>query len=319
MLKTATEIDPGVVSERNERGLTILHYAATGGRSTEFCKVIHDQNDTLVKIQDDAGWLPVHYACYYGDVKTAKYLLELYPDKDRGAVSTPTHDGNLPLHIACETKELVFVKLLLFDAHPVGIFVQDEDGNTPVDNARSNDKEDVVFFLQTQLEFHRQAHEDQERDNNGQLPIHRVLQMASKNVSLGTIKLMAEAHRASITVADIHECIPLHYACRFDHLDIGMYLVNNYNSLTTLDNGGNLPLHHACLAGKPDTINFILKATDHGVAVQNHDGKLPIQILLFDAICDRNLQYVGAVDSLFRANPIDSLAIISPGLFTVEK
>eukprot|EP00956_Cyclotella_meneghiniana_P022048 scaffold41027_cov53-Cyclotella_meneghiniana.AAC.5 len=78
--------------------------------------------------------------------------------------------------------------------------------------------------------------------------------MKSENVSLGTIKLMVEAHRASVTVADIHGCIPLHYACRLGDLDIVKYLVDNdKNSLATLDSGGNLPLHHACLAGKPDT------------------------------------------------------------------
>ena len=131
---------------------------------------------------------------------------------------------------------------------------------------------------------------------------------------------MVEAHRASVTVADIHGCIPLHYACRLGDLNIVKYLVDNdKNSLATFDSGGNLPLHHACLAGKPDTVSYILDTTDHGVAVRNHEGKLPIQILLFDAICDRDLQYVDAVDSLFRANPVDSLAIICPELFTVEK
>eukprot|EP00956_Cyclotella_meneghiniana_P025460 scaffold53208_cov37-Cyclotella_meneghiniana.AAC.3 len=321
------------------------------GRSPEFCRVIHDQNDTLVKTQDDDGWLPVHDACCYGNVNAAKYLLELYPDSihipdydgwyhlhllacakvsyetdthelllfllkhDRGAVSTPNDDGKLPLHYASCTKPLTFVKLL-FDAHPDGIFVRDNEGKTPVDIARSHCHADVIDFFEYQFEFHRQAQEYQDPDVNGQLPIHRVQQMKSENVSLGTIKLMVEAHRASVTVANIHGCIPLHLACQFGHVDIVKYLAEeDRNSLTTLDNGGNLPLHHACLAGKPDIISYILNMTDHGVAVRNNAGKLPIQILLFDAICDRNLQYVDAVDSLFRANPVDSLAIISPGLF----
>eukprot|EP00956_Cyclotella_meneghiniana_P025458 scaffold53208_cov37-Cyclotella_meneghiniana.AAC.1 len=354
MLKNATQINPGIFSERYEGGVTILHNIAVG-RSPEFCRVIHDQNDTLVKTKDDEGWLPLHCACGSGNVETAKYLLEVYPDgihiptiyeeyplhvlamchrgpienrqkllthllkHDIGAVSTPDYAGNLPLHYASETKELAFVKLL-FDAHPDGICVQDRHGETPVDAARSKHKADVVHFLETQIEFHRKCQEDQERDNNGQLPIHQVLQMKSENVSLGTIKLMVAAHRASVTVANIHGCIPLHLACQFGHLDIVKYLADeDRNTLTTLDSGGNLPLHHACLAGEPDMVSYILNMTDHGVAVRNNDGKLPIQILLFDAICDRNLQYVDAVDSLFRANPVDSLAIISPGLFANEK
>eukprot|EP00956_Cyclotella_meneghiniana_P026444 scaffold57153_cov43-Cyclotella_meneghiniana.AAC.5 len=324
-------------------------------RSPEFCRVIHDQNETLVKTKDDDGWLPVHCACLIGRVETAKYLLEIYPDSihipnndeeyplhllvkshrgtnenmqelltyllqhDRGAVSSPDTWGDLPLHIASEKKDLAFVKPL-FDAHPDGIFVGDEAEDIPVDRAISNNTADVVGFLEDQLEFHRQAREDQDPDITGQLPIHRVLQMQMENVSLGSIKIMVGAHRASVTVADYGGCIPLHYAARLGDLNIVKYLVDeDKNSLTTLDSGENLPLHHACQAGKPDIVSYILNMTDHGVTVRNHDGKLPIQLLLFDAVCDRDLQYVDTVDSLFRANPVDSLAIISPGLITVEK
>eukprot|EP00956_Cyclotella_meneghiniana_P009584 scaffold13228_cov45-Cyclotella_meneghiniana.AAC.4 len=353
LILKATQIDTDVLSERDEHGRALLHYAAML-RSPEFCRVIHDQNDTLVKTKDGDGCLPLHCACINGNVNAAKYLLEIYPDSihipndygwyplhllascDRGsnenlqelllfllkqnkdAVSTPDHNGALPLHIACGIQELAFVKLL-FDAHPDGIFVQSEGGDTPVDIAIVYES-DTVHFLETQIAFHRQAQEDQERDNNGQLLIHRVLQMQNENISLGTIKLMVGAHHASVTVADIHGCIPLHYACRLGDLNIVKYLVdNNKNSLATLDSGGNLPLHLACLAGKPDIINFILNTTDHGVAVRNNAGKLPIQILLFDAVCDRELHYIDAVESLFRANPVDSLAIISPGLFANTK
>eukprot|EP00956_Cyclotella_meneghiniana_P044440 scaffold318559_cov30-Cyclotella_meneghiniana.AAC.1 len=303
-LQKFSQINPGVFSERDEEGGTLLHYAAME-RSPEFCRVIHDQNDTLVKTKDNDGWLPVHCACRYGNVNAAKYLLELYPDSihipnnnqknplhllvksrlgtnenmqelltyllqhDRGAVSTPDIFGDLPLHIASEKKDLAFTKLL-FDEHPDGIFCRNVDGDTPVDIARrSNNPADVnvVHFFETQLEFHRQAQEDQERDNNEQLPIHRVLQMQIENISLGTIKLMVGANPASVTIAAIHGCIPLHLACRFEHLDIVKYLVDkDKNSLATLDNKGNLPLHHACLAGKPDIITFILNTTDHGVA-----------------------------------------------------
>eukprot|EP00956_Cyclotella_meneghiniana_P038133 scaffold149231_cov20-Cyclotella_meneghiniana.AAC.1 len=63
-------------------------------------------------------------------------------------------------------------------------------------------------------------------------------------------------------------------------------LKTNEHSLTNVDHKGNLPLH-----------------------VRNKEKKLPIELLLFDAICDRNLQYVDAVDSFFRANPVDSVVL----------
>eukprot|EP00956_Cyclotella_meneghiniana_P010731 scaffold15044_cov37-Cyclotella_meneghiniana.AAC.3 len=350
----ATQIDPDVLSTRSWSGMTLLHLAAFHGRSPEFCSVLHQLDVTLVKTQDNEGWLPMHHACALNvNVETAKYLFSLYPGSinipnvnrwyplhvlatndeslqllafllnyDEGAVSTDDNLGQLPLHLACRKRELPFVKLL-FDAHPDGIFVQDEDGETPVDNAiryRDGDGADVVNFLETQLDFRRQSQDNQEPDINGQLPIHQVLQLPTENVSLGTIKLMVGAHRASVTVADIQGCIPLHYACRFGDLNIVEYLVEqDINSLTNVDNMGNLPIHHACLGGRPGIVRYILMTTDYGVTVQNNDGKLPIELLLFDAVCARDLQHMDAVDSLLRANPVDSLKVISPGLFKDER
>jgi len=217
-LQKFSQINPGVFSERDEEGGTLLHYAAME-RSSESCRVIHEQNDTLVKTQNRHGWLPVHCACLHGNLASTKYLLEVYPvsihiptiyeeyplhvlatchrgpienrqkllthllKHDIGAVSTPDYAGNLPLHYASETKELAFVKLL-FDVHPDGIFLRKEDGSTPVDIARFFNKADAVHFFETQLEFHRQAQEDQERDNNEQLPIHRVLFILPVDLSI---------------------------------------------------------------------------------------------------------------------------------------
>eukprot|EP00956_Cyclotella_meneghiniana_P012551 scaffold17853_cov65-Cyclotella_meneghiniana.AAC.3 len=342
----ATHIDPSILSERDEWGNTLLHAAAYEGRSPEFCRVLRELDATLVKTMDNFEMLPIHHACYQANVEAVKYLFNVYPQSinipdnsgqypihllangegsndqtlqllafllkhDKGAVSTPdNYAGGLPLHYACLRRELAFVKLL-FDAHPDGIFARDEDGDTPVDIAREYNEADVVNFFETQLRFHRQSQEDQDPDINGQLPLHRVLQSESENVSLGAIKLMVGVHRASVTVADNRGCIPLHYACRFGDLNIVKYFVDkDKHSLTNVDNVGNLPLHHACIAGKPDIVSYILKTTHHGVSVRNRKKKLPLELLLFDAVCHRDLQYVDTVDSLIRANPVESLKVL---------
>ena len=74
----AIQIDPGVLSERNEYGRTLLFMAAESGRSPDFCQVLHELDATLVRTQEKYGWLPVHCACDNGSVETAKYLLEIY-------------------------------------------------------------------------------------------------------------------------------------------------------------------------------------------------------------------------------------------------
>ena len=343
----AAQITPDIFLERGEYGLTLLHNAAAYGRSPEFSHVLHELDVTLVKTQDNAGWLPVHDACLDGNLETAKHLLELYHDSihipkgdgeyplhllanchggskenlhqlvsyllkhDQDVVSSRNKWGELPLHIACKgIRGLAFVKLF-FDMHPDGIFVRDEDGNTPVGIARSENQADVVNFFETQIEFHRQAQEDQERDNKGQIPIHRVLQSPSENVSLGTIKLMVEAHRVSVAVVDSRGCIPLHYACRLGDLNIVKYLVEGNEDLLQIRNSqGEFPLHVACRHGRCNVINYILEKSNLGVSVVNAK-KLPIQALLFDADCDRDsLEFVEAVGGLLFAHPVNPADLV---------
>ena len=332
-------IDPEVLATTDDHGWTLLHIAARFGRFPEFCKVLIELRPALVKTRDNHEELPLHTACAFLKVELAKYLLEIYPDSiniaaahgsyplhmlslacgivgsdengalvllelllkhDRGAVSTPDWHGFLPLHLASYDGHLAFVKLI-FDANPGAIFDGDSEHQAPLGLARYNNA-DIVSFLETQWVYY------------SQLSIHEALR--KDDISFGIIKLMIAAQPASIIMTDDNGCIPLHLACQHGHLKIVEYLVGlNGISLTTTDNGGNLPLHHACLAGKPDIVNFTLKTTDCGVSAQNGDGKLPIQLFLCNAICVRDLQHMDAVYSLIRANPDDSMEILSPGLF----
>ena len=71
--------DPGVLSERDGNGYTLLNIAAVYGRSPDFCQVLHELDLALVKTKDNYGWLAVHSACCNVNMDTAKYLFELYP------------------------------------------------------------------------------------------------------------------------------------------------------------------------------------------------------------------------------------------------
>eukprot|EP00956_Cyclotella_meneghiniana_P025776 scaffold54458_cov36-Cyclotella_meneghiniana.AAC.1 len=301
--------------ERRSWLITLLHYAAER-RSPEFCKVIHDQNDTLVKTKDDDGWLPLHCACFYGNVNAAKYLYSVYPESsniadnegwyplhllamcrrgsnenrqelllfllkhNNGAVSTPNHDGCLPLHIACRgMKQLSFTKSYLMRIQMASLF-KTKMGILPLNfTAKPRRIKNVTTMVNSQsIEYCKCK--------------RRTYCWAQSSLwwePIVPVLMLLTSMDAYLFIWPVNMC------------------------------GGNLPLHHACLAGKPDIVSYILKTTDHGVTVQNSNGKLPIQMLLFDATCDRDLQYVDAVDSLFRANPVDSLAIIFPGLFANDQ
>ena len=319
-------------------GWTLLHRAAEE-RSPEFCKLLVEFNPEVVRVTDPNGWLPFHWSCERKNVETAKYLFQLYPESidiadivgdypihaflwdnriipleltrfllkhDRGAVTRPDQDGYLPLLIA--TRSTMDIVRLVFDTYPEAIYEEmhtrrDGEGTVLQLARRRRCRGEVLTFFESQLEFVRQSAEETAPDENEQLSIHRGLY--SRDLSLGTIKLMVKANPTIISAADSQGCIPLHIACQIRDFDIAKYLIeSNIDSLEVYDLKGNCALHRACLAGSCDIINCILEKATHGSSVRNSSGKLPIHLLLYDADINRgSLENVGAVYVLLLAYP----------------
>ena len=62
-------------------------------------------------------------------------------------------------------------------------------------------------------------------------------------------------------------------------------------------------------------MNYILDQSAVGVTCQNTEGKLPIELLLYDAECDRSsMEFTDTVESLLKTNPAIVLANLCPGL-----
>jgi ankyrin repeat protein len=344
LLKTiiqSIQSNSSAVRERDARGCKLLHYAAQY-RSVDFIKLIVEAVGSLecAKAIDISGRLPIHVACYYGNVEVAKYLILLYPESinvttrsgssllhlvlwtrdctekdreeltrflilhDQGALAMPNRDGDLLLHSACRVRNRNFsVVKLLYDANPNAMKIRNNFGFTPLDIALEDIKTAFVVFFVFQLKLQHQARDIVQPDANGQLPIHQVLR--TPEPSLGTIKLMVAANLDSLTTADNQGFRPIHIACKFGHLRIVKYLIEvKEDSLRATTVRGYLPLHIACLSGKCHVVNYILERSDYGASLPIHN-KLPIELLLSDlASCERNsLEYVEAVGCLLRLNP----------------
>ena len=234
-------------------------------------------------------------------VELTAFLLE----HDQGAVSSAEDDGLLPLHLVCEWDTELSIITMIYNAYPKAIFTETLDGLTPLDLAARLKLNKIASFLQSQIELICEAREKTKPDFNGDLPIHRALRSVDLP-AVGTIKLMLAANPASVLTANSLNMLPIHVACLSGNLEIVECLNDaNEGSLWLHDSRKNYPLHIACFAGKHDVINYILRKSDYRkVSEPNIDGKLPIQLLLYRANCDRDsLGYMNAVYSLIRANP----------------
>jgi ankyrin repeat protein len=337
-LESVLRKNPEVLNERDNNGKALLHFAAIR-RSVEFIKVLVETNGGLeyVKAADRWGCLPIHRACINCNVEAAKYLHSICPesiniadndgqyplhcaiwysirgtDKDLenliqflllhypDAVSKPTMYGDLALHLACgkHFEEMDIVKLV-YNAYPQAIRTRGSNGKTLLDCCRNID---TRSFFEAQLEWESQAREQRQPDEHGWIPIHRFLH--STESSVGTVKLMISANPKSAKACDSKGFIPLHYACKFGHVDAAKFLVDfDKESMKQVTLNGDLPLHIACREGKFSVINFILETSDYGVSLRNKDGKLPIQLLLC-ADVNRDCRLLRAhLDVLERLNP----------------
>jgi ankyrin repeat protein len=109
-------------------------------------------------------------------IEFAGFLLSKAP----GLISSANRDGDLPLHLACMVGQPLSVVRFVYNAHPEALYLRNNAGNTPLDEARASDdyddedeREEVVSFFQYQFEFLTEAGQDWLPDGNGQLPINR--------------------------------------------------------------------------------------------------------------------------------------------------
>ena len=274
-----------------------------GENSIETIEYLYELYPESMDIADFQGDYPIHLFLTFNSTLTLE-LFQFLLGHDRGAASKPDSFGLLPLHRMAPKRRNISVDLvqLVYNAYPDAIYVQCR-GETPLDIKRRNGGRQgrIASFFQSQLDFVRHSKDDTTPDVNGQFPIHR--QLSRELLSSGKVKLMAKANPASLTLADVQGRIPLHIAIRHRDIDVVRHLIEA-NHLKISDKRGNCALHYACLAGKCDIINYLLEQSTHGVSSRNLDGKLPIQLLLYDAECDRDsLEYMGTVHRLLFAYP----------------
>ena len=86
-----------------------------------------------VKIQDEEGRLPLHYALYYPGyiIEVIQLLVECWPE----SLQVTDDEGNLPLHVACWSKASPNIISYILHLYPQAVHFKNEYMELPLHHA----------------------------------------------------------------------------------------------------------------------------------------------------------------------------------------
>jgi ankyrin repeat protein len=146
------------VDSRNNDGYTPFLRAWKSGRNPDILQLFLDHNAD-VRVCDDKGNTPLHFAAEIGHLEFAQILLERNAD-----VNSQNKHGSTPLLLASELGHPDLVQLLL--GRSADLYLRDSDGDTPLHCAAVGGKLEVARIL---LKLNVDVNS---RDLKGSTPLH---------------------------------------------------------------------------------------------------------------------------------------------------
>ena len=294
--------------------------------------------DAIVNVQNIDGNTPMHLACDVEpltlptsnrkrkphpmnfDLHTVEELLSRV-----SSLSVQNNDGDTPLHIACRSKDVRLVNLLLESQHEVDLTIQNNSGDTPfhiacatacfpvVDALKSlgncvdalgitNSHGDIPFhvalgiFQQSQkgkvIKFKAKSSLEFFADNCPNINAQNnngetLLHLSCKVVNLYSTHIVDFLVKsgADLTRVNVHNQLPLHVAA--SRFLVLVKLCCSLPLVDQQDGNGNTPLHIACNHSKLKIAKFLLNEMKCNPMIRNDKGQSPLH-----CACRRNSELI---------------------------
>lgn len=233
---------PELVSEKDETGMTPLHWAARTWQ-VDIAKLLL-ANGADAHAADNQGQLPLRYA-FKGEIRTVLY------------------DATYPVHVAVRGGYLGKVIALLKD-NPNLISSRDDSGTTPLLCAAQSGEADMVkFFLDHKVDVN-------EKDDYGRTALHWATLDRHKNVVVILL-----ARKADITAKDKDGNMALHLAS--GDKEITKLLLANGADVNARGEFGQTPLIQSVSGGSRDVAELLI-ASGADVNAKDDLGFMPLHI-----------------------------------------
>ena len=125
-------LDPGLIRNRDERGMLPIHVACQSKAPVEVLSMLTELDPTTLQIADDSGALPMHSLFCSGsptEYASVQYLVE---QGGVGTLAARNRDGALPLHVLCgSTNPSLRIVQYLIQSFPKAVAAQTNAGQYP--------------------------------------------------------------------------------------------------------------------------------------------------------------------------------------------
>ena len=236
----------------------VLFSAAREGNLDDIKSCLTKKID--VNCKDSGGRTPLLWACYYGQLAIAQYLVQ-----QGGDVFKATTDGHTPLSSAAERGHLPIVQFLVQHGVDVNSMVHDK---TPLLHAAERGHLGMVKFLVAQG-----ADVDKESLIDGCTPT-----FVAACYGFSLVVTFLKQNGADINHPNRIGWSPVYVATEQGHLEVVQCLVQLGADVNLANREGDTPLHVAMRADRFEVCAYLL-AQNADSAQRNKNGKLCFDVV----------------------------------------
>ena len=272
----------------DQNGSTALHYASQSIEDTDLLKLLLEELNCDLNLQNKEGNTPIHIACQVGNLNAIRILMS----HGYCELNTANNDGETPAVIALNHQHPDILRLIIRKGHPkclISLLETTDPKEWPnITNILKEDTRvvttshfsslvDVLRFL---VQHHILELDCTCVDLNGNTALHCVADGPSE-----IVKFLLNDQCCDIFIQNSDGNSPLHIACQKGNLEVVKVILNKNTgtsesacNLDVPNNQGETPLHCACSKGHVLIVKMLILSDIFDPTSVNAAGLTPIDL-----------------------------------------